>query len=156
MSPRFAAGSVVKRIAPRIRCAAAIATVVFPTPPLPPIRTTRRSARASNASFTVARVDPDAGLFVLVAAARLPGHLFLPRADVAKGLEDLRLFDAVLLLRNLAELQPHLLHDPLEAGHGRLEGKQQDVVEEEHGVSAVSSRLSALSSQGGAGLRAES
>src|SRR5437016_13829146 len=86
MSERFDAGSVVKRIASRKCSAAAIETVVFPTPPLPPIRMTRRPARESNASFTVASVDADAALFVL-AAAGLPGHLFPPRADVAQGLD---------------------------------------------------------------------
>src|SRR5436305_14357192 len=110
MSPRFDAGSVVKRIASRRCSAAAIDTVVFPTPPLPPIRMTRRPARESNASFTVTSVDADAALFVL-AAAGLPGHLFLARADVAQGLEHLRLLHRVLRLAPLAELHAQLQPD---------------------------------------------
>src|SRR4051812_25647194 len=97
MSERFDAGSVVKSSASGKRSAAAIATVVFPTPPLPPIRTTRRPARESKASFTVASVDADAGVVAFVRARGLPRHLLAPGADVAEGLEHLLLLDHVLL-----------------------------------------------------------
>src|ERR1051326_1933741 len=166
MSPRFDAGSVVNRIASRRRSAAAIETVVFPTPPLPPIRTMRRPARESNASFTVASVDADVRLVALVRGGSLTRHLFAPRPDVAQRLEHLLLLGRVLLLGTLPGLQPHLqldqpllprliveqllvrhrldlLHDPLEPGDGRLEREEEDVGEKKHGATSPPAPASA-------------
>src|SRR5438445_6117977 len=117
MSPRFEAGSVVKRI---VRCpcarwrAMAQATVVLPTPPLPPTRTMRRPARKGErrsmndgatagssfidrpSSFSVAGVDADPALVLVAFGRHLPRHFLAPRADLAEGGEHLRLLAAVL------------------------------------------------------------
>src|ERR1051326_8771126 len=114
MSPRFDAGSVVNRIASRRRSAAAIETVVFPTPPLPPIRTMRRPARESNASFTVASVDADVRLVALVRGAAPTPPPFAPRPNPAHPLEPLLHPARVPPPENPPDPQPHLqLDQPL-------------------------------------------
>src|SRR5437660_1563303 len=123
-SPRFEAGSVEKRITSRVsaKCsAAATEIVVLPTPPLPPNRTTRRDASESSASangqrpaanlFSVAGVDADAALVLVLVGGDLAGHLFLPRADFTQRGEHLPLLARVLLLGDVAHFQHHLQLD---------------------------------------------
>src|SRR5713101_3470293 len=102
-------------------------------------------------SLSVAGVNPDPlPLFTL-----FPGYLFLPRANVAERGEHLRLFLFVLFLSDVADfphhlqldeaLLPHLIvehlfvghgldlaQDPVESGDGKFDGKEEDVVEQEH------------------------
>src|SRR5471032_891326 len=109
--------------------------------------------------LAVTGVDADRALRLLFTArgGSLTGYLLAPRTDIAKLQEDDRLFHRELLLGEVAHLQHHLQfdepllpwlivqklfishrldlsHDPVEAGHGQLKRKQQNVIEKEHAV----------------------
>src|SRR5262249_7394588 len=123
-SPRFEAGSVVKRMVglALAKCsAAAMEIVVFPTPPFPPIRRMRRSRElnasangkrpAANESLSVAGVNPYAALFLIAISGVVAGHLLLARANVAQRLEDLFLLLRILRLGDVAHFEHHLQLD---------------------------------------------
>src|SRR4051812_10807172 len=113
-SPSDGAGSVeMTRVAiPRVAAATAIeaAHVVLPAPPFPPTKWNREVEGIGSAAVVLVALEcrVDAGDGVIPRRECCGGGTLPPVADVAQARQDVRLEAVEILLRHLAEFNPHL------------------------------------------------